>query len=64
MTCSIWPGGFTAKCDWVGVERGEISRYTRLDRIETVDALSFTSVGEIDKKAIREWPQIRRADFP
>ncbi|TNE60979.1 MAG: long-chain-fatty-acid--CoA ligase [Alphaproteobacteria bacterium] len=37
----------------VAVERGEISRYARLDRIEIVDELPLTSVGKIDKKAIR-----------
>jgi fatty-acyl-CoA synthase len=35
------------------VERGEISRYARLDRIKIVDDLPLTSVGKIDKKAIR-----------
>lgn len=34
-------------------ERGEISRYALLDRIEIVDALPRTSVGKIDKKALR-----------
>ena len=35
------------------VERGEISRYAKLDRIEFVENLPLTSVGKIDKKAIR-----------
>ena len=35
------------------VERGEISRYARPDWIEIVEDLPLTSVGKIDKKAIR-----------
>ena len=35
------------------IDRGEISRYAQLDRIETVDALPRTSVGKIDKKLLR-----------
>lgn len=35
------------------IERGEISRYARLDHIEIVEDLPLTSVGKIDKKAIR-----------
>jgi len=35
------------------IERGEISRYARLDYIEIVEDLPLTSVGKIDKKAIR-----------
>ncbi|WBO21851.1 long-chain-fatty-acid--CoA ligase [Sphingomonas abietis] len=35
------------------VARGEISRYALLDRIELVDTLPKTSVGKIDKKALR-----------
>ncbi len=35
------------------VKRGEISRYARLDRVEIVEKLPLTSVGKIDKKAIR-----------
>ncbi len=34
-------------------ERGEISRYALLDRVELLDALPKTSVGKIDKKALR-----------
>ncbi|MFV3076979.1 long-chain-fatty-acid--CoA ligase [Niveispirillum fermenti] len=40
------------------VERGEISRYARLDHVEIVEDLPLTSVGKIDKKAIREWSQL------
>lgn len=43
------------------VERGEISRYARLDYIEIVDDLPLTSVGKIDKKAIRTWLPRRSA---
>ena len=35
------------------IERGEIGRYARLDRIEILHELPLTSVGKIDKKAIR-----------
>lgn len=35
------------------VERGEISRFALLDRIELVDAMPKTSVGKIDKKELR-----------
>ncbi|MBJ6123731.1 long-chain-fatty-acid--CoA ligase [Sphingomonas mollis] len=35
------------------IERGDLSRYARLDRVEIVDALPRTSVGKIDKKALR-----------
>jgi fatty-acyl-CoA synthase len=35
------------------VERGEIPRYALLERVEVVDALARTSVGKIDKKAMR-----------
>jgi fatty-acyl-CoA synthase len=34
-------------------ERGEVSRYALLDRIELLDTLPKTSVGKIDKKALR-----------
>jgi fatty-acyl-CoA synthase len=34
-------------------ERGEVSRYALLDRIELIDMLPKTSVGKIDKKALR-----------
>lgn len=44
------------------VERGEISRYAKLDRIEIVDELPLTSVGKIDKKAIRASLQDRPTD--
>lgn len=44
------------------VERGEISRYARLDRIEIVDDLPLTSVGKIDKKAIRASLQDRQTE--
>jgi fatty-acyl-CoA synthase len=36
------------------VARGELSRFARIDRIETVDSLPKTSVGKIDKKLLRE----------
>jgi fatty-acyl-CoA synthase len=35
------------------VERGAISRYAQLDRLVIVDALPKTSVGKVDKKALR-----------
>jgi fatty-acyl-CoA synthase len=35
------------------VDSGEISRFALLDRIETIDAMPKTSVGKIDKKALR-----------
>ncbi len=35
------------------VRRGEISRYALLDRLELVEALPRTSVGKVDKKALR-----------
>lgn len=44
------------------VERGEISRYAKLDRIEIVDDLPLTSVGKIDKKAIRTALQDRQSE--
>ena len=34
-------------------ERGEISRYARMDRVEIIEAMPKTSVGKIDKKALR-----------
>jgi len=37
----------------VAVEGGAISRFALLDRIETIDAMPKTSVGKIDKKALR-----------
>ena len=36
------------------IARGEVSRFALLDRLEVVDALPRTSVGKIDKKALRE----------
>jgi fatty-acyl-CoA synthase len=36
------------------VSRGEISRYALLDRLEVVAALPRTSVGKVDKKALRQ----------
>jgi acyl-coenzyme A synthetase/AMP-(fatty) acid ligase len=35
------------------IEAGAITRYARLDRFEIVDQLPRTSVGKIDKKALR-----------
>ena len=35
------------------IASGEISRFARLDRLEIVDSLPKTSVGKIDKKALR-----------
>ncbi len=35
------------------VERGEISRFALLDRIELIDAMPKTSVGKVDKKELR-----------
>lgn len=35
------------------IANGAISRYARLDRFEKIDALPRTSVGKIDKKALR-----------
>src|SRR5690606_32804144 len=35
------------------IEAGEITRYAKLDRFEVMDALPRTSVGKIDKKALR-----------
>ncbi len=35
------------------IASGEISRYARLERLEIMDALPRTSVGKIDKKALR-----------
>lgn len=35
------------------IERGDLSRYARLDRVIIVDALPRTSVGKIDKKQLR-----------
>ena len=35
------------------IERGDLSRYARVDRIEIVDVLPRTSVGKIDKKQLR-----------
>jgi len=37
----------------VAVDGGAISRFALLDRIETIDAMPKTSVGKIDKKALR-----------
>lgn len=34
--------------------RGELSRFARIDRVETVASLPKTSVGKIDKKLLRE----------
>lgn len=36
------------------IGRGEVSRFALLERLEVVDALPRTSVGKIDKKALRE----------
>jgi fatty-acyl-CoA synthase len=36
------------------IARGLVSRFALLDRLEVVDALPRTSVGKIDKKALRE----------
>ncbi len=36
------------------VSRGELSRFAVLDRLEIVEALPRTSVGKIDKKALRQ----------
>lgn len=35
------------------IERGEISRFALLDRIELIDAMPKTSVGKVDKKELR-----------
>jgi acyl-CoA synthetase (AMP-forming)/AMP-acid ligase II len=35
------------------VDRGELSRFARLDRVEVVPAMPRTSVGKIDKKLLR-----------
>ena len=35
------------------IARGEITRYAKLDRFETIDDLPKTSVGKIDKKRLR-----------
>jgi fatty-acyl-CoA synthase len=35
------------------IDRGELSRYALLDRIEVVEAMPKTSVGKIDKKSLR-----------
>jgi fatty-acyl-CoA synthase len=35
------------------VETGRISRYALLDRLELVEAMPRTSVGKVDKKALR-----------
>ncbi len=35
------------------IEAGEVSRYARLDRLEIVETMPKTSVGKIDKKALR-----------
>jgi fatty-acyl-CoA synthase len=32
---------------------GIVSTYARLDRLEVIDAMTRTSVGKIDKKALR-----------
>lgn len=42
------------------IDRGEITRYARLERFEIADQLPRTSVGKIDKKALRA----RYADTP
>lgn len=35
------------------IERGDLSRYARIDRVVIIDALPRTSVGKIDKKRLR-----------
>lgn len=47
------------------IARGELSRYTLIDRLEVIDALPRTSVGKIDKKLLRtriaQAPSVRSA---
>ncbi|MDB5714004.1 MAG: o-succinylbenzoate--CoA ligase [Sphingomonadales bacterium] len=38
---------------FAAIERGELSRYARVDRFETIESLPKTSVGKIDKKQLR-----------
>jgi fatty-acyl-CoA synthase len=37
----------------IAIAAGRITRYARLDRFTLVDALPRTSVGKIDKRALR-----------
>ncbi len=51
--CHPTTAGVNACLDAV-IAAGELSRYARVDRVETVAALPRTSVGKIDKKALRQ----------